>query len=123
MRIDLREKNAKVIKRVIENCKEAKNERETFKAQWGVDPTDPNMLKEGFSFKKAAEKMAAANAAHGLPDFVFQRGWQCLQSQQVDHARRRRWRAGFAIYARSGVRIRPRHNTCRIQFQGCGRRS
>ena len=63
MRIDLREKNAKVIKRVIENCKEAKNERETFKAQWGVDPTDPNMLKEGFSFKKAAEKMASFREA------------------------------------------------------------
>lgn len=72
MRIDLRERNAKVIKRVIENGKSVaehgefhagREYREAFKKQWGVDPYDPAMLKEGFNWGKAAEKMASFREA------------------------------------------------------------
>lgn len=63
MRINLREKNAEVIKKVTLQCQEAAKERSDFKRTWGVDPFDGNMLKEGFSFKKAAEKMASFREA------------------------------------------------------------
>ncbi len=67
MRIDLRERNAKVIKNQILNGKSfiengeataGKQYRDEFKARWGVDPYDAAMLKEGFNWKKAAQKMA-----------------------------------------------------------------
>lgn len=67
MKIDLRERNAKVIKNQILNGKSfiengeataGKQYREQFKGQWGVDPYDPAMLKEGFNWSKAAEGMA-----------------------------------------------------------------
>lgn len=72
MRIDLRERNAKILKNqtingtsFIENgeATAGKQYREQFKAKWGVDPYDPAMLKEGFSWKKAAEKMASFREA------------------------------------------------------------
>lgn len=63
MKINLRERNAAVVKRVTLGCQEAKEYRENFKKQWNVDPYDAAMLKEGFSFKKAAQKMASFREA------------------------------------------------------------
>lgn len=64
----LLERNKKVIEKVILNGKAfreadgtvhaGKEYRDEFKARWGVDPYDPAMLKEGFSWQKAAAKMA-----------------------------------------------------------------
>ncbi len=69
MSFNLRERNAKVVKNVILNAQSVKGDdgqfhagkqyREAFKKQWGIDPYDPAMLKEGFNWDKAAEKMAA----------------------------------------------------------------
>jgi hypothetical protein len=67
MRVDLRERNAKIIKRQIFEGKSfiengvataGREYRDQFKREWGVDPYDPAMLKEGFQWGKAAEKMA-----------------------------------------------------------------
>lgn len=72
MRIDLRERNAKIIDRQIKNGKSfiengeataGREYREAFKKQWGVDPYDAAMLKEGFNWKKASEKMASFREA------------------------------------------------------------
>lgn len=65
---NLLERNKRVTERVIREGKSVreadgtiyagKEFREGFKKHWGVDPYDPAMLKEGFSFRKAAQKMA-----------------------------------------------------------------
>ena len=56
--INLLEKNRKAMASAIRNNPDAVKYREGFKKKWGVDPMDPAMLKEGFSWKKASEKMA-----------------------------------------------------------------
>lgn len=68
MKINLKERNMAVVKRVMESAKSVREKdgrfysgrdfREEFKKHWGVDPYDPAMLKENFSWGKAAEKMA-----------------------------------------------------------------
>jgi len=72
MRIDLRERNAKVIKKVIENGKSfiengeataGKQYRESFKTKWGFDPYDPAMRESGFNWKACAQKMASFREA------------------------------------------------------------
>ena len=60
---NLLEKNRKALKSAIHNSPEAKKYRESFKKQWGVDPMDAAMLKEGFNWGKAAEKMARFSEA------------------------------------------------------------
>jgi phage major head subunit gpT-like protein len=54
----MREKNRKKMKEAIFTNPEAKKFKETFSKKWGVDPFDPAMLKEGFSWSKASAKMA-----------------------------------------------------------------
>ncbi len=53
------EKNRKKMKEAIFNNPDAKKFREGFKKSWGVDPMDPAMLKDGFSWGKASQKMAS----------------------------------------------------------------
>lgn len=52
------EKNRKKMREAIYNSPEAKKFREGFKKQWGADPMDANMLKDGFDWSKASSKMA-----------------------------------------------------------------
>jgi len=52
------EKNRKVMKAAIMGNPDAKKFREGFQKKWGVDPMDGAMLKDGFSWSKAAQKMA-----------------------------------------------------------------
>lgn len=55
----LRERNKKVIEKVLTNSTEMKNFRESFNSQHGFDPLDGEklpVLKEGFSWSKVAKK-------------------------------------------------------------------
>lgn len=50
--------NRKKMREAIFTNPDAKKYRETFKKKWGADPMDATILKEGFNWRKASEKMA-----------------------------------------------------------------
>src|SRR5690349_2672159 len=56
--LKLQERNAEKIKKILHESEGVRKERADFKAKWGVDPYDKNMLEAGFQWEKAAKKMA-----------------------------------------------------------------
>lgn len=63
MIFSMKEKNRKVISKSIKTNPDAVKYREAFKKQWGIDPFDAAICKEGFNWRKAAEKMASFREA------------------------------------------------------------
>lgn len=72
----LREKNARIEKRVLTEGQEIKTYREAFKKAFGVDPLDNEkfpVLQEGFSWKKLREKLSLREADTSSANVQFLR--------------------------------------------------
>ena len=81
----LLEKNRKVINKVFTESKEAQKYRADTKKSFGFDPYDAAMLKEGFSFRKAAEKVQGFREANGFREAETSTIWTQLLRAGVNN--------------------------------------
>lgn len=73
MKVNLRESNTKVIKKVLTSCEEYVDLKESMQRQYGVDITDEkqfNVMSPDFSWKKVQRKLKEADASGAFTQFL-----------------------------------------------------